>query len=299
MTLASQLHEDEAAPPPVRRSGLARAARLLWNDKPGLIALLFIVAVTSAAIFAPLVAPADPYATALRYRLLSPGSTGANGFVHWLGTDSQGRDMLSRIIFGTRSTLLIGLSSVVIGGGMGATLGLLAAYYQRLDGPIMRFVDVLLSFPSVLFGLTVAAILKPGLASLIIALSISAIPTTARIARSAGLVVMKQEYMEAGRAMGLGDFTLLTRYLAANCLTTIMVYLTLKFGQIVLLGASLSFLGLGPQPPVAELGTMAADGRRFLQGYPFISTIPATVIFLIVLAFNIVGDSLRDITNER
>jgi len=273
--------------------------RRIARDVPAMVALVFLVAIVLAAILAPLIAPADPYANAMRYRLKPPGAEGANGFVYLLGTDAQGRDMLSRILFGTRTTLMIGVTAVACGGLLGATLGLLAAYYRRLEAPIMRLVDVLLSFPSILFGLTIAAVLKPGLTSLVIALSIAAVPTIARISRSAATVVMQQEYMEAGRAVGLGDGALILRYLARNCSSTILIYLTLQLGQTILLGAVLSFLGLGPQPPFAELGSMTADGRRFLQNYPFVSTIPATAIFLIVLACNVLGDALRDVLDPK
>jgi ABC-type dipeptide/oligopeptide/nickel transport system permease subunit len=163
----------------------------------------------------------------------------------------------------------------------------------------MRVVDTLLSFPSILFGLAIAAVLTPGIASLVIALSIAAIPSIARIARGAATSVMQQDYMEAGRALGLGDWALLTRYLARNCAPTILIYLTLQLGQTILLGAALSFLGLGAQPPSAELGSMAAEGRRFLTIAPHVSTLPSLAIFAIVLCFNVLGDALRDALDPR
>lgn len=262
--------------------------RRVLKDGPALIALIFLVLVILAAIFAPLIAPSDPYANNMRLRLKPPGGD------FLLGTDTQGRDMVTRILFGLRSTLTIGITAVIIGGLIGSSLGILAAFYRRLDNPIMRFVDVLLSFPSILFGLALAAVLKPGLGSLIAALSVAAVPTVARIARGAATVVMQQDFMEAGRAIGLSDFALATRYLARNCVSTIMVYLTLQLGQTILLGAALSFLGLGAQPPTAELGSMASEGRRFLSFAPHVATIPSAMIFLIVLAFNVLGDALRD-----
>ena len=137
----------------------------------------------------------------------------------------------------------------------------------------MRLVDVLLSFPSILFGLAIAAVLGTGLFSLVIALSVAAVPSIARIARGAAQSIMQQEYMEAGRAVGLGDAALIWRYLARNCWPTILIYMTLQLGQAILLGAALSFLGLGAQPPTAELGSMAADGRKFLQIAPHVSSL--------------------------
>ena len=159
---------------------------------------------------------------------------------------------------------------------------------------LMRLVDVLLSFPAILFGLAIAAVIGTGLKGLIIALCITAIPSIARIARGAAQQVMQQEYMEAGRAAGSSDLKLIWRYLAANCWPVIMIYMTLQLGQVILLGSALSFLGLGAQPPTAELGSMAADGRRFLTIAPHVSTLPCVAIFMVVLAFNVLGDALRD-----
>jgi ABC-type dipeptide/oligopeptide/nickel transport system permease subunit len=202
--------------------------------------------------------------------------------------------MVSRLLFGLRATLMLGFTAVAIGGGIGATLGLLAAYYRRLDSPLMRLVDVLLSFPPILFGLAIAAVIGTGLNGLIVALCITAIPSIARISRGAAQQVMQQEYMEAGRAAGNRDFKMLWHYLAANTWPVILIYMTLQLGQAILLGAALSFLGLGAQPPTAELGSMAADGRKFLQIAPHVSTLPCALIFLLVLAFNVLGDALRD-----
>ncbi|MEM7746140.1 MAG: ABC transporter permease [Pseudomonadota bacterium] len=267
--------------------------RRIIKDRLAVIAFVILAVIALMAVFAPLIAPFDPYDNNLRNRLKPPGAE------HWFGTDVQGRDLFSRLLYGIRMTLLIGLSGVAFGGVIGAALGVLAAYYRWLDGLIMRIVDILLSFPSILFGLALAAITGPGMTALIIALSIAAIPTVARIARGTAISVMQNEYMEAGRALGLPDRLLIWRYLVLNCLSTVFVYLTLQFGQTILLGAALSFLGLGAQPPTAELGTMAAEGRDFLFIAPHISTIPSVTIFLIVLMFNVVGDAMRDALDPR
>jgi ABC-type dipeptide/oligopeptide/nickel transport system permease subunit len=267
--------------------------RRLLRDPAALLAAVFLLAVVFSAVFAPLLTDVDPYANNLRERLKPPGGE------YLLGTDEQGRDMVTRLLYGTRTTLLIGLCGVVLGGFVGAAMGILAAFYKRLDNLIMRIVDILLSFPSILFGLAIAAVLTPGIGSLILALSIAAVPTVARISRGAATVVMHNEYMEAGRAIGLSDGALLWRYLTLNCLSAILVYLTLQFGQTILLGAALSFLGLGAQPPTAELGTMAAAGRDFLFFRPHVATVPSLAIFLIVLAFNVLGDALRDVLDPR
>jgi peptide/nickel transport system permease protein len=178
-------------------------------------------------------------------------------------------------------------------------IGLCAAYYRRLDGVLMRLMDILLSFPAILFGLAIAAIFGPGLTAVIIALSVATVPLMARITRSSALVVLGQDFIEAARAQGMGDLRLIWKHLAPNCLSPILVFATLRFGQVILLGSALSFLGLGAQPPVAELGAMASQGRTFLLFAPHISVIPSVAIFVIVLAFNVLGDALRDALDPR
>jgi len=271
----------------------ASVLRRLGRDKPAAAAALFLVIVIAAALMAPWIAPYDPYLTNLRSMLQPPGEA------HWLGTDGQGRDILSRLLYGARLTLGMGLVSIALGGGLGAALGLLAAFYPRADGPIGRATDILLSFPAILLGLALAAVLGAGAMAVVIALAISTVPEVARIARSVAVVVMRAEYMEGGRAIGLSDGALIRRYLLRNCLASIFVFMTLRFGQIVLQGAGLSFLGLGARPPAAELGMMASQGRDFLFLAPHVATIPCLAIFAIVLAFNVLGDAVRDVLDPR
>ena len=221
------------------------------------------------------------------------------GAEHWFGTDNTGRDILSRVIYGTRSTLMLGLVGVIVGGLLGGVMGILAAYYRRLDGWIMRLVDVMLAFPAILIGLAVAAIFGAGLTAVVIALVVATVPDVARVARGAAVGVMGQEFMEAGRAVGVSDGALIWRYLTLNCISTIFVFLTLRFGQIILIGSALGFLGMGAQPPTAELGMMAAQGRDFLFMAPHIATIPSCAIFVIVLAANLLGDAFRDVLDPR
>ena len=272
------------------RSG---ALRRLARDKVAVIAALVLLSIGLAAIFAPWIAPYDPYLTDLTKVMQPPSAE------HWFGTDNTGRDILSRIIFGTRNTLMLGLVGVIVGGALGGVLGILAAYYPRLDGWIMRLVDVMLAFPAILIGLAVAAIFGAGLAAVVIALVVATVPDVARVARGAAVGVMSQEFMEAGRAVGVSDRTLIWRYLTLNCISTIFVFLTLRFGQIILIGSALGFLGMGAQPPTAELGMMAAQGRDFLFMAPHIATIPSCAIFVIVLAANLLGDALRDVLDPR
>lgn len=274
------------------RPGLLRR---LTRDPAAALALVFVVLVILAAIFAPLLAPTDPFDNDLSNAMKPPGSEGL-----LLGADAQGRNLITRLLYGMRVSLFMGFAAVILGGGIGAILGFLAAFYQRwLDAPIMRLVDIMLSFPAILFGLAIAAILGPGIPAVVLALSVATVPLMARIVRGSALVVMRQDYIEAARATGMSDLRLIWRHLAPNCLSAIFVFATLRFGQVILLGSALSFLGLGAQPPMPELGAMASEGRNFLFFAPHIAVVPSVAIFLVVLAFNLLGDSLRDALDPR
>jgi peptide/nickel transport system permease protein len=269
------------------------ALRLLLREPAAAVSLAVVALSVFAGIFAPLLAPRDPFETDLMAIMQPPGGA------HLLGTDGQGRDMLSRMLYGLRVTLGMGALSLGFGGALGVLIGFTAAYYRRLDGVLMRLMDILLSFPAILFGLAIAAIFGPGIPAVVIALSIATVPLMARIARSSALVVLGLDYIEAARAQGMSDYRLITRHLAPNCLSPILVFATLRFGQVILLGSALSFLGLGAQPPTAELGAMASQGRTFLFFAPHISVLPCALIFVVVLAFNVLGDALRDALDPR
>ncbi|MBR0649393.1 ABC transporter permease [Roseomonas terrae] len=289
MSAAVETEDTPVAPP---RPGVL--SRLL-RDPGAAISLMLVILLIGAAVFAPLLAPTDPYDNDLTKAMQPPGSEGLP-----LGADAQGRDLITRLLFGLRVSLLMGFASVLAGGSIGALLGFLAAFYQRwLDGPIMRVMDMLLSFPAILVGLAIAAIFGPGILSVVIALSVATVPLMARIVRGSALVVMRLDYIEAARATGMTDARLIFRHLAPNCLSAIFVFVTLRFGQVILLGSALSFLGLGAQPPIPELGAMASEGRNFLFFAPHIAVIPCVVIFTIVLAFNVLGDALRDALDPR
>lgn len=291
MTAAVDVPADGPAP--------ARAWwRRLLGDPLALTSTVFLALVVVAALAAPLIAPYDPFSssrTVMQPPVWSEGGTWA----HLLGTDGQGRDLLSRCLYGTRLTLLIGGLSVGVGGVIGSLFGLLAAFRPGLDPYVMRIVDVMLSFPAILLGLALVAVLGPGAGPVIVALAIATVPDCARIARSIAVGVMKQEYIEAGRAVGLSDAALFNRYLLRNAISSIMIFVSLRFGQVILIGAALSFLGLGARPPTAELGMMAAQGRDFLLFAPHIAVIPSVLIFLIVLTANVLGDALRDVLDPR
>lgn len=281
--------------PRVRRPGMLR--RLL-RDRLAVAALVVLGLIVLAAILAPWIAPNDPYLTGRR-RLLPPVWEARGTWEFILGTDALGRCMLSRMLYGARSTLMIGVIATAIGGIVGILVGLLAAFYRRLDGVLMRLNDVLLSMPAILLGLAIAAVAGAGLTAIVVALAIANIPTVARVTRATALVVMGQDYMEAGRSIGLPDHTLIWRYLALNCLSPVLVYLTLRFAQTILIGAVLSFLGLGAQPPAAELGMMASSGRNELFIAPHVATFPSLAIIVIVLCVNVLGDALRDLLDPR
>jgi ABC-type dipeptide/oligopeptide/nickel transport system permease subunit len=271
----------------------AGVLRRLARDRVAALAGIALTVIVLAALFAPWISPYDPYFTDLTKVMRPPDSE------YWFGTDNTGRDIFSRVLYGTRNTLMLGLIGVIVGGFIGGALGILAAYYRRLDGWIMRLVDVMLAFPAILIGLAVAAIFGAGLTAVVIALVVATVPDVARVARGAAIGVMGQEFMEAGRAVGVSDRELIWRYLTLNCISTIFVFLTLRFGQIILIGAALGFLGMGAQPPTAELGMMAAQGRDFLFMAPHIATIPSCAIFVIVLAANLLGDAFRDVLDPR
>lgn len=288
--MSTAIDTDEPVAPP--RPGVM--ARLL-REPAAAVSLLLVLLLIAAAALAPLLAPTDPYDNDLSLAMQPPGSEGLP-----LGADAQGRNMITRLLFGLRVSLLMGFAAVLLGGGLGALLGFLAAFYHRwLDGPIMRLVDIMLSFPAILVGLAIAAIFGPGILSVILALSVATVPLMARIVRGSAMVVMRLDYIEAARATGMTDARLIWRHLAPNCLSAIFVFATLRFGQVILLGSALSFLGLGAQPPVPELGAMASEGRNFLFFAPHIAVVPCILIFIVVLAFNVLGDALRDALDPR
>ncbi|MBO1076832.1 ABC transporter permease [Roseomonas marmotae] len=278
-------------PAPRRAPGTLRR---LVREPVAAAALLVAVLLVLSALLAPVLAPTDPFDNDLGSAMAVPGTPGL-----LLGADAQGRDMITRLLYGLRITFVIGIASVMLGGLVGALVGFAAAFYRRVDGLLMRLMDVLLSFPAILFGLALAAIFGPGILAVVLALSVATVPLMARIVRGAALVVMRQDYIEAARATGMGDARLMLRHVAPNCLSPMFVFATLRFGQVILLGSALSFLGLGAQPPMAELGAMAAEGRNFLFFAPHIAVLPCAMIFVLVLSFNLLGDALRDALDPR
>ena len=267
-----------------------RLRRFLYN--PAATAGLFIViAVVALSAVAPILGLPDPDATSLADRLLPPGSDG-----HFLGTDELGRDMLSRLIWGTRVSLAVGISATAIAAVIGSLIGIIAAFYGKfLDNFLMRGVDMLMAFPYLLLALAIVAVLGPGLFNALIAISIVNIPFFARNVRGATVSLVRLEYVDAARLSGLGDAKILFGELLPNVLPVIFITISTTVGWMILETAGLSFLGLGAQPPQADLGSMLGNGRRLILQAPHVATLPGLVILVLVIGINLVGDGLRDV----
>lgn len=281
------------------RSERARVLREFWfyfsENRGAVIGLAVFLALILVAIFAPLLAPHDPVQ---QYRdfLLAPPSWqegGARQFL--LGTDAVGRDVLSRLIFGARQSLIIGCVVVFIALVGGIILGLVAGFFGGwIDTVIMRVMDVILAFPSLLLALVMVAILGPGLMNAMIAIAIVLQPHFARLTRAAVMAEKNKEYVMAARVAGAGRFRLMVRTILPNCMGPLIVQGTLSFSNAVLDAAALGFLGMGAQPPIPEWGTMLAEAREFILSAWWVVTFPGLAILITVLAINLVGDGLRD-----
>ena len=255
--------------------------------------VLFLLAVT--AIFAPLLAPYDPYKQDMRSTLQQPSSE------HLLGTDSLGRDTLSRLIYGSRTTILVGFATTGFAAVIGMILGLVAGYFNSkiINNVIMRIMDLILSFPMIIFALFMAALLGGGIQNVIIALAISALPGYARVMHGLTLSTKENDYVLAEQAMGSSDRRIMFLHILPNALPPMIVLITLQLGTIILAEAGLSFLGIGIKPPGAAWGAMVNDGYRYLITNPVLSFAPGIAIMLVVFAFNMVGDGLRDALDPR
>jgi peptide/nickel transport system permease protein len=275
----------------------ARRRRLLPRRPAALIGLAILAIVVLLAIFAPLVAPFDPNDQDVSLRLSPPFQSGSP---YLLGTDQVGRDVLSRIIYGTRVALLVGIASVAISGAIGITLGLLSGFYGGLvDDVIGWLANVELAFPFILLAIAVVAVIGSGLTNLIVVLSIVAWVVYARIVRAETLAVRDLEFIQAARVIGVGDARILFRHILPNVLTPVIVIATFEVARMIISEASLSFLGLGVEPRIPSWGSMLADGRQYLSTGWWIATFPGLGIMLTVLAINLVGDWLRDVLDPR
>ena len=246
------------------------------------------------AVLAPWIATHDPIRQDFR-RILEPPSR-----EHWLGTDELGRDIFSRIVYGARISFTVGVAAVALGAAIGVVIGLFAGYYGgTFDSVAMRCVDVLLAFPGILLAILIAAALGSGLFPVILAVATYSVPTFARLTRGSALAVSRREYVEAARAAGARDARILLRHVLANSFGPILVYATLLMGSAILTAASLSFLGVGVAPPTPEWGAMISTGRNYMRQAPHVVVAPGMAIFVTVLAFNVLGDALRDALDPR
>jgi peptide/nickel transport system permease protein len=270
------------------RTFVTTMKRLLKN-KLAIIGLIIILLQVLMAITAPVITIHSPFKQNLAQSELPLFSEG-----HFLGTDNFGRDLWSRIVYGARISLLVGITAVGLGLAGGVTLGLIAGYYRKLDGIIMRIVDLLFAFPGILLAMLIIAVLGTSLVNVAIAISIWSIPTCARIVRGSVLSVKKQEYVQAMKSLGASDFRILVKHILPNCSAPIIVFATMRMATAILSTASLSYLGLGAQPPTPEWGAMISQGQDFMWTSPHMTIVPGIAIMLIVFAFNVVGDGLRD-----
>ncbi|MFH2129939.1 MAG: ABC transporter permease [bacterium] len=262
----------------------------LMDNRSATAGLIIIVLIVITAVIGPWLAPFSPIEPIPLDRLQGPG------LIHYFGTDSLGRDVFSRVIYGTRISLMIGLISVVISLVPGTLLGLLSGYFgKRVDSLIMRTMDVLLAFPAILLAIFITAILEPSLTNTMIAVGIVYIPHYARIVRSSVLFLKEQLYIQSVSHLGGSHLRTIFIHILPNAMPPIIVYATLGMGTAVLQAAALGFLGLGAQPPQPEWGAMLSEGRQYIQIAPHVGAFPGLAILFLVLGFNLFGDGLRDI----
>ena len=285
--------------PRVDREWVALLRRLV-RRRTALFGMLVVLGVLLAAAFAPLVAPFDPLEQDIGQRLREPGWQDAQGRVHPLGTDHLGRDILSRIVFGSRIALVVGLAAVVISGLLGMLIGLLAGYFgERVDDFLMRLADIQLAFPFILLAIAVIGVLGPSLRNIIIVIGVSSWVVYARVVRGEVLSIREREYVQAAIALGSQHWRVLRQHVLPNTLTPWLVVATLDMARVIVIESALSFLGLGVQPPTPTWGGMLADGRVYLSTAWWLATFPGLAILITVLGINLFGDGLRDTLDPR
>jgi peptide/nickel transport system permease protein len=267
----------------------SRARRTPW------IPIGIIAAFVAAAVLAPLLSPADPYAQSLRHRFTPPVWEERGTWAHPLGTDRLGRDMVSRILYGARVSLAVGVLAVLLATAVGAAVGLVAGYYGgRVDAALMRITDATLSFPVILLALILAVTVGPSFVNVVVAIAVILWARYARVIRGEVLTLMELDFIAQARIAGAGAWRIITRHLAPNTLNTLVVLVTLQVGYVIIVEAALSFLGAGIPPPTPAWGSMIAEGRDFVTSAWWVSFLPGLAIMLVVLAFNLLGDWLRD-----
>ncbi len=277
-----------------KQSLIAETLRKLCRNKGAMTGIVIIAMLLLTAMLAPIIAPSDPNAIDLGNRLLTPCAT------HLFGTDQFGRDILSRIIYGSQISLAVGFSAVAVGLLLGVLIGSSAGYYGGIvDHFLMRTMDTLYAFPAVLLALAIMGILGQGLLNLVLAAAIPSIPGFARVTRSTVLAQRETVYVEAARAYGASSRRIVWKYVLPNSIAPVIVMGALRISTAILVASSLSFLGFGIQPPTPEWGAMLSAGRGFIVRAPHLSIIPGLFIMLVVLGFNLAGDGLRDALDPR
>jgi peptide/nickel transport system permease protein len=286
------------------RSPFREMLGALLRDRLALFGVAIVATLVLAAILAPLIAPQNPYDLSqldIMDNRLRPGSQSASGMIYLIGTDDQGRDLLSAILYGLRTSILVGLSSAAIALVIGASIGLLSAYAGgRTDSILMRIVDIQLSFPAILIALIFLAVLGQGIDKIILALVVTQWAYYARTVRGSALVERRRAYVDAARSMALSDRSILFRHILPNCLPPLIVVATMRIAYAIMLEATLSFLGIGLPVTEPSLGLLIANGFEYLlSGDYWISVFPGLALLLLIVGINLIGDALRDILNPR
>ncbi len=277
-----------------KRRELARQWYRFKKRPVAVIGLVIVLGIILVALITPWIAPYDPYTPDFEKILAPPGGG------HLLGTDELGRDILSRIFYGSRISLMVGLVAIGLAALIGVPLGLTAGYYGgKFDNVVMRAMDVLMAFPSILLAIVIVSILGPNLQNAVIAVGVFTIPTFARLARGEVLGIKNQEYVEAARSMGANDAWIILWHILPNIISPLIVWSTLNVSSAILTAAGLGFLGLGAQPPSPEWGAMLAKGREYLLVAPHVTTFTGLAILILALGLNLLGDGLRDILDPK
>lgn len=277
-----------------------RSRASLGRDRLAIVSLVVVLLAGALGALAPALAPADPIRNSLLDRLAPPMWVEGGSARHPLGTDTLGRDVASRLLYGARVSLLVGLSAVLVAGVIGVALGLVAGYYRGwLDDLLMRLGDIQLAFPALLLGVALLSVLGPGLGNVILVLGVSGWITYARIVRGEALSLREREFVEAARALGAPDRYLIARHVLPHVLSSITVVATFSIARVIIAEASLSFLGLGIPPPAPSWGAMLDEGRNYITTGWWLALFPGLAILVLVLAINLVGDWLRDLLDPR
>jgi ABC-type dipeptide/oligopeptide/nickel transport system permease subunit len=284
-----------ARPEPVPAGATLLPTQQLWRLKWGLAAAAVMWAIVASAVLAPWLAPYSPITVDIRHRLAPPAWMEGGTVQHWLGTDQVGRDLLSRVIYGGRVSLVIGVSAVLVSASIGVLLGLGAGYFgARVDWIIMTLVNVMLTFPFVLLALAVIAVLGPSLVNMIIVIGAADWPLYTRVLRAETLAIREREFVLAGRALGMSHARIIFCQILPNLMSAIVVIATLQIARVIILESFLSFLGLGVQPPTPAWGNMLGEGRVYMLNSWWIAAFPGLAIFVTTLSINLMGNALRD-----